>query len=370
VTECPVCGREAAVIADVIGMCARCASSASADIRSRILSAHAASREQFDIPNEIPRAEDGIACRLCANECRIAPGGLGYCGVRRNEKGRLQGGTAAGAPVQWYYDPLPTNCVAGWVCPGGSAAGYPAYSPVQGSEVGYKNLAVFYEACTFNCLYCQNYTFRDRTTLEGGERSAEELAAAVDPGTTCLCFFGGDPTPCLPHALAASRLARTHRGDQPLRICWETNGAMSPKLLKQMADLSIESGGCVKFDLKAWDRHLHEALCGVPNDRTLENFRRLAERVDERPDPPPVVASTLLVPGYVAEEEVRKIAEFIASLDKDIPYALLGFTPNFYMSDLPKTSKGHARECKAVAEKAGLRRVRIGNLFVLGEDYE
>ena len=132
----------------------------------------------------------------------------------------------------------------------------------------------------------------------------------------------------------------------------------------------MESGGCIKFDLKAWDRNLHEALCGAPNDRTLENFRWLAQRADERPDPPSLVASTLLVPGYVAEDEVRQIAGFIASLNPTIPYALLGFTPNFYMGDLPATSKSHAFTCKEIAEKAGVKNVRIGNLHVLGRDYE
>ena len=165
-------------------------------------------------------------------------------------------------------------------------------------------------------------------------------------------------------------MAREQNPDRILRICWETNGAMSPKLLKQMAKLSMESGGCIKFDLKAWDGNLHEALCGVRNDRTLENFRRLAELFDKRPDPPPVVASTLLVPGYVAEDQVREIAGFIASLNPNIPYALLGFTPNFHMSDLPPTSKSHAFECKEVAERAGVKSVRIGNLHVLGHDYE
>lgn len=354
--QCPICGKEVPVIAEVIGMCAKCAADPSDKIRRRLRKAHADSRERFDLPLTVPRSEKGTPCHLCANECRIAPNKRGYCGVRVRQGERLTGGTPRGAAVQWYYDPLPTNCVADWVC-GGSR------------EKGRKNLAVFYEACTFNCFYCQNWHFRDRTTLPESRRTAWELAAAVDSATACICYFGGDPTPSLPHAIVASRLAREQNPDRPIRICWETNGAMNPKFLNQMARLSLESGGCIKFDLKAWDRNLHEALCGVSNERTIENFRLLAVMARKRPEPPFLVASTLLVPGYVAEEEVAAIARFIASLDPGIPYALLGFAPNFCMNDLPATSKRHAFACKEIAEQAGLRNVRIGNLGTLGSDY-
>jgi pyruvate formate lyase activating enzyme len=84
-----------------------------------------------------------------------------------------------------------------------------------------------------------------------------------------------------------------------LRICWETNGSMHPALLRQAAELSFNSGGCIKFDLKAWSEELHTSLCGVSNKRTLENFTLLAEYVKKRPSPSFLVASTLLIPGYI-----------------------------------------------------------------------
>ena len=144
---------------------------------------------------------------------------------------------------------------------------------------------------------------------------------------------------------------------------------MDPVLLYEAARLSLASGGCVKFDLKAYDGGLHLALCGVANHRSLENFARVARFAAARPDPPLLVASTLRVPGYVDAREVRAIARFIASLDPGIPYALLGFHPTFAMADLPATSRRHAHECKGAAEDEGLSRVRIGNLHVLSDAY-
>jgi pyruvate formate lyase activating enzyme len=135
-----------------------------------------------------------------------------------------------------------------------------------------------------------------------------------------------------------------------------------------MAELSLNSGGCIKFDLKAWDEGLHIALCGVGNKRTLENFQLLAGYISKRPVPPFLIASTLLVPGYVDEEEVSKIASFIASLSPDIPYSLLAFHPQFMMDDLPTTSRQHAQRCLGAAKRQGLKKVRVGNLHLLRND--
>jgi pyruvate formate lyase activating enzyme len=250
-----------------------------------------------------------------------------------------------------YFDPLPTNCVAAWVCEGSR-------------QRGRNNLAVFYGACTFNCLYCQNWHYREMD-LMGPGTSARELAERADARTFCVCYFGGDPTPQMPHALATSRLL-VRRG---VRICWETNGSMHPRLLEQAVKLSLGSGGCVKFDLKAFDEGLHRALTGVSNKRTLENLARVASYVFQRPDPPLLVVSTLLVPGYVDAEEVGRIARFVADLGPDIPYSLLAFAPHFFMPDLPRTSARHAQEAEAAARAAGLRRVRVGNRHLFSWDY-
>ena len=140
---------------------------------------------------------------------------------------------------------------------------------------------------------------------------------------------------------------------------------MHPKLLDAALRYSLETGGCTKFDLKAYHEDLHRILTGISNRRTLENFERAARRFTERPEPPPVIASTLLIPGYVDSAEVGKIAQFIASLNPKIPYALLAFAPQFRMDDLPPTSLHHAAQAEAAAKAAGLVNVRIGNRHLL-----
>lgn len=360
--QCIGCGRSSPEISQTLGLCVDCIRTGGGRWRGHVLAVHAQVRARFQLPPIPPATEGGRTCHLCVHTCRMGEGERSYCGLRRNQDGHLVGGRSAQGLLDWYHDPLPTNCVADWVCPGGTGAGYPDYAHCRGPETEHTNLAVFYRACTFDCLFCQNWHFR-----EPSPRSATpaELAAAADERTACICYFGGEPTPQLPHAVNTSRLARQASAGRIVRICWETNGSMSAAGLKQMVNLSLESGGCLKFDLKAWNEDLHIALCGVSNKRTLENFGRAAEYRARRPVPPLLVASTLMIPGYVASQEVGAIARFICGIDSGIPYALLAFAPQFMMRNLPTTSRTQARACLAAARDAGLTNVRLGNPWLL-----
>lgn len=366
--KCINCGKESKLISRALGVCLGCIRNDFKKVLNHIQRVHANSRKEFNLPTEPPNDPQGVQCNLCVNECRIPDGKRGYCGLRENRNRKLHGGGKDEGNLGWYYDPLPTNCVADWVCAGGSKAGYPKFSYSSGPEYGYKNLAVFYQACSFNCLFCQNWHFR-RDVYSKTKITADQLANCVDDQTSCICYFGGDPTPQIIHAIEVSKRALDKTKGRILRICWETNGAMDFSFLEKMADLSLKSGGCIKFDLKAYNENLNIALCGVSNKRTLENFEMLAQISKKRPDPPFLIASTLLIPGYVDQQEVSQIAKFIASLDKDIPYVLLAFHPQFHMTDLPTTTRRHAEECKLAAEKEGLHNLRIGNIHLLGNAY-
>ena len=366
---CSHCGKKSTLISESLRLCVHCIRHDFAKVQPIVQEAHRKSRQSFNLPVQPPRSKNGITCHLCLNECQLTERQRSYCGVRIAISGRLTGTTAEKGNVSWYYDPLPTNCVADWVCPGGTGSGYPDFAYRPGPEHGYKNLAVFYQACSFDCLFCQNWHYRTVATKPDWA-SPLELADAVDDRTSCICYFGGDPTPQLPHALRASRLALNKNKERILRICWETNGSMHPAALKQAAKLSLDSGGCIKFDLKAWGENLHIALCGTSNKRTLDNFSSLATYAQKRPEPPFLIASTLLIPGYVDEQEVSGIAKFIASLDPNIPYALLAFHPDFLMADMPTTSLQHAERCLKAAKESGLRRVRLGNIHLLRNEAE
>ncbi|MET1124209.1 MAG: radical SAM protein [Archaeoglobaceae archaeon] len=266
------------------------------------------------------------SCKLCANECS----GVALCG--KPPYGALE----------YYEDPLPTNCCNAWFC--------------RGSKLRGTNLAVFYYGCNFDCLFCQNWIHK---RIPRKVVSIEELLrAAGNPRVKCVCHFGGSPEPQLPFALKFSRKVLEIRPD--VMICWEWNGAGNRSLALKAAELSEKSGGTVKFDLKAWNENLHVLLTGRSAERVRENFAAIAERYPEV-----LSATTLLVPFYVDEREVEGIAKFIASFSEDIPYSLLVFHPDYRLSDLPVTPREQVFRCYRAAKKH-LRRVNIGNIHLLG----
>ena len=243
---CRSCGRNPA--SEVIGYCKECIIRYWERLKSKLLEVHAKSRERFGLPPRIPKK--GIPCTLCANECRIPKGKLGYCGLRKNENGRLV--HLAGIPerglLEYYYDPLPTNCVAAWCC-------------AERNTRGKLNLAIFYGACSMNCLYCQNWQFKFLTRALKPLYSSKAIYEKVTQDVACMCFFGGDPAPQLLHALDVARLIVESK--RSVRICLETNGLENSALLKRFASYVIESGGTIKIDLKIFSPELSLSLIHI-----------------------------------------------------------------------------------------------------------
>ncbi|MEM2092842.1 MAG: radical SAM protein [Candidatus Bathyarchaeia archaeon] len=368
--KCQLCGEVSPLISGKLGVCLKCIRKRPKEALDITKEIHARSRAAFGLPAQPPRDEDGISCGICANNCVIGNGKAGFCGLVWNLSGRLIrfGGTPDQGILEWYYDSLPTNCVSWWFCPGCTGKGYPKYAYRPVAEHGYYNLAVFYGACSYDCLYCQNWHFRNLTVKHKPVVTAEALASkAIDANVSCICYFGGDPSPQMTHSLETSRIAleKAKANGRILRICWETNGYMNPKLIEKAAEYALESGGNIKFDLKAWSEELAMALCGVSNRASLENFTRIGEKYyEKRPELPVLTASTLLVPGYVDAEEVENIAKFISQISPEVPYTLLAFYPCYVMNDLPTTSRQLAIECQRAAQKH-LKNTRIGNVHLL-----
>ncbi|MEM4734054.1 MAG: radical SAM protein [Candidatus Bathyarchaeia archaeon] len=367
--KCLVCGAEAKTISNGLRVCLSCIRNKPEKALVLPRQVHAENRAAYGLPPEPTRDAGGVPCGVCANNCVIGEGNVGFCGLVKNVDGRLIrfGGTAEHGVLEWCYDPLPTNCVGWRFCPGCTGSGYPKYAYKPAAERGYVNLAIFYGACSYNCLFCQNLHYRKLSARQKPAISADALAAKVDSNVSCICYFGGDPSPQMPHSLEVSRLAieKARAENRILRVCWETNGYLNPKMAEKAVEYALESGGKIKFDLKAWNEVLSITLCGVSNKPSFASFKLLGEKYyKKRRELPVLAASTLLVPGYIDTEEVEHIARFVGEIDPDIPYTLLAFYPCFVMYDLPTTSRKQALECQEAAEKH-LSNVKLGNVHLL-----
>ncbi len=364
--RCVICGRESPLISETLKVCIDCIRNNWSEASKFVEEAHK-ERVKYGLPVKPPKFGEGVKCSICSNYCSIANGESGFCGLRKNKRNKLESMVSSEKGLlDWYLDPHVTNCCAAYYCPAATGLGFPKYAVKEGPEYGYYNLAVFFYGCNFDCLFCQNWTHK--ILSRGGLVTAEKFLEVVNRNrkVTCICFFGGSPEPQLPFALNVSRKVLKQIRDRVLRVCFEWNGCGNSKLVEEAAELSLVSGGNIKFDLKVFDSNLSLALSGVSNSKAYSNFKLVGEKFYfERKGNPVLNATTLLVPGYVDELEVEKIAQFIADIDEDIPYSLLIFYPEYLMRDLPVTPLEQAVECYLAAKKH-LSRVNVGNLHLLG----
>jgi pyruvate formate lyase activating enzyme len=341
-----------------------------------LLDIHDQVRKAVDLPGKAPRSQSNdmtINCNLCMNECSIGEQDVSYCGLRNDEKNQnntLPLPTRSQGYIHGYLDANPTNCCNAWFCPAGSSQGYPDFSNQNGAELGTFSYAAFLYGCSFNCLFCQNWSHKSfsKRNLKNVEILADNISK--NDKITCICYFGGTPECQLPFTINLSELILNKintikEKKRKFRVCWEWNGSGNKSLIEKCMKIAIKSGGNIKFDLKSYHERLSYALCGVSNKRTLENFKFLAEKYfGIRKNLYELSACTLLVPGYIIKEEVELIAQFISKIDDRLPYSLLVFHPDYQMCDLPITSRKQALDCFKVAKKY-LKNVHLGNQFLL-----
>ncbi len=75
----------------------------------------------------------------------------------------------------------------------------------------------------------------------------------------------------------------------------------------------------VSMSIKALNDSLHIRYSGKSNKNSLENFKFIHKKGIE------LSASSVYIPGLIEKEEIEDIAKFIASIDENIPYRVIGY---------------------------------------------
>ncbi len=282
-----------------------------------------------------------VRCLLCRHSCRILPGGSGICGVRFNKDGILMT-HAYGNPVCGNADPVEKK---------------PLYHFLPGSL----SMSIAFPGCNFRCGFCQNWQISQDVSFYDGAPPAEEfppekiVESAAENGCASVSYTYTEPTVFMEYALDTCKAAR----GKGLKNVFVTNGYMSRRALEAV----VPWLDAANVDIKFFREDSYRQHCGAALGPVLESVR-LMKKLGIW-----VELTTLLIPGLNdSREELEGLAGFIASLDRNIPWHISRFHPDYKFSAFQSTPEPLVREAVETGKRAGLPYVYAGNVSGWGAD--
>ncbi|PLX43137.1 MAG: AmmeMemoRadiSam system radical SAM enzyme [Deltaproteobacteria bacterium] len=276
--------------------------------------------------------EGFVRCGLCAQNCKIANGGRGLCGVRENDEGTLKT-LVYGKVIASAVDPIEKK---------------PLFHFLPAS----KTYSIATAGCNLRCDHCQNYSISQlgRRSIPPGEYLSPEGAVknALASQSQSISYTYTEPTVFMEYALDVMALAR----GAGIKNVFVTNGFMSEAAL----ELAAPNLDAVNVDLKGFSDEFYKGVCGGRLEPVLSNIREL-HRLGVW-----VEVTTLVIPGYNdSESELLRAAEFISSVSPDIPWHLSAFFPTYKLLDASPTPFETLEMAMNLGYKAGLKYVYAGN---------
>jgi pyruvate formate lyase activating enzyme len=273
--------------------------------------------------------EDKIHCFLCPHNCVIENGHFGKCNVRTHEDGKLFT-INYGEVTSAALDPIEKK-------------------PLHYFKPSTHILSVGSFGCNFTCSFCQNYSISQSVTKSqyvSKEDLVENILKTKD--SIGVAFTYNEPSIWYEYVYDCAKLLK--ETDPNKSVVVVTNGYISEQPLKQL----LPYIDAMNIDLKSFNNTYYKDLCSGSLNPVLKTIEIAAKSCH-------VEITTLLVSGENDNlDEVEKIAEFLASINKDIPLHLSRYFPT-YKLDNPATDIGFMRKAEEVAKKH-LNRVSLGNI--------
>jgi pyruvate formate lyase activating enzyme len=274
-----------------------------------------------------------IRCYACGHCCPISEGQAGVCKVRFNRGGKLY--------VPWGYvqtvqcDPIEKK---------------PFFHIFPGAVA----LSFGMLGCDLHCGYCQNWVtsqaIRDSQAVAPWHQTTpRELARlAFRYGARVMVSTYNEPLITAEWAVEIFREAKA----EGLVTGFVSNGNATPQVLdyiRPWVDL-------YKVDLKCLD-DAHYRQLGGRMQPILDSLHRIHEMGFW------LEVVTLIVPGFNdSDDELQRIAAFLAGISPDIPWHVTAFHPDYKMEGTPATPPATLIRAAAIGRREGLRYIYAGNL--------
>ncbi|HKR13675.1 MAG TPA: AmmeMemoRadiSam system radical SAM enzyme [Pyrinomonadaceae bacterium] len=278
-------------------------------------------------------ADGALKCYACGHRCLIKSGKRGICKVRFNEGGHLR---------------VPANYVAALACD--PTEKKPFFHVLPGSDT----LTFGMLGCDLHCAYCQNWltsqALRDDSAGTNPTPVSPErlVTMAKAYGASMVGSSYNEPLITAEWAVSVFQQAR----NAGFKTAFISNGNATPQVLDYLRPWT----DCYKIDLKSMNDKNYRQLGGV-----VDNILETVKMVHERGFWEEIV--TLVIPGFNDSiDELRRAADFIASVSPDIPWHVTAFHQDYRMTENANTTAEQLIQACEIGREAGLNYIYAGNL--------
>ena len=279
-----------------------------------------------------------VCCDLCPNNCKIKSGGFGACGVRGNKGGK------GIIPFYGFISALAVDPIE--------------KKPLYHFKPGTSILSLGFAGCNLRCPFCQNWHISQSTDFCGQGRGkwmqpGEIISTALQHNYPSIAYTYSEPLVHIEYILECMTLAHKHNIANVL----VTNGCIKTKPAQAVLELADAANVDLKcFSAETYKKDLNGSVSGEDLLQTVLDFIKLCYKTRVH-----LEITTLVVPDLNdSKEELNDIADFIAGLDKEIPWHLTAYRPE-YRWNAPRTDPGFLRNTAKEAGKK-LRNVHTGNI--------
>lgn len=176
------------------------------------------------------------------------------------------------------------------------------YNPKENSA------SLYFVGCNFRCIACYHKQLYGKINLKDLKflnlNEVIEILKPVNPKRVYI--LSGDPKP----NLEFNHLPKSLYDKFKCEVRLLTNGYILPDL---------DGLTHVSISIKAVSGQLHKRYTGRSNEKNLENFKFIYGKGIE------ISASSVYIPGLIDRDKIERIAEFIASIDRNISYRIIGY---------------------------------------------
>jgi pyruvate formate lyase activating enzyme len=274
-----------------------------------------------------------VGCHLCGRRCQIPDGKLGYCQVRKNEKGTLYS-LVYGKACSANPDPIEKK---------------PLWHFHPGSLV----MSVATVGCNFRCFFCQNFQISHERDIVGRSLSPQNIVdMALQTGCTGVSYTYTEPTIFFEYAYDTAKIAQEHG----LFNTFVTNGYMTPEAVETIAPYL--DAATVDFKGNA-NPGFYKQFCNVPSVEPIFDSLKAMKTAGIH-----IEITNLLVTEVGDDlQDAESLALWIVKeLGADTPLHLLRFYPHHKMSNLPPTPVKTLEAAAEASLRAGLKYVYLGNV--------